>query len=207
VNLSSKQFTRPDLIDQIIQTLQHTGLDPRFLKLEITESVIMENVGTAISMLQQLRALGVESCIDDFGTGYSSLSYLHHLPMETLKIDRSFVGRMVRNDENIEIVRTIVTLARSLGMEVVAEGVETIEQLGQLRLLRCDAGQGYLFSKPTDAKAAEALIAEKFQWQGSGRVEGIHQQEALQRSAAEYDANSRSAKPALLPRAAGASRR
>ncbi|HEX8473336.1 MAG TPA: EAL domain-containing protein [Pyrinomonadaceae bacterium] len=160
VNLSGKQFTQPDLIEQVRVTLESTKLDPRSLKLEITESVVMENIDTATEMLRQLRALGVQLSIDDFGTGYSSLSYLHRFPIDTLKIDRSFVMRMVDNSENIEIVRTIVMLAQILGMDVVAEGVETKEQLALLRKLGCENGQGYFFSKPTGVGGAEKIIAD-----------------------------------------------
>jgi EAL domain-containing protein (putative c-di-GMP-specific phosphodiesterase class I) len=111
-------------------------------------------------MLRELRALGVQLSIDDFGTGYSSLSYLHRFPIDTLKIDRSFVTRMVDNSENIEIVRTIVMLAQILGMDVVAEGVETKEQLALLRKLGCENGQGYFFSKPASVSGAEQIIAQ-----------------------------------------------
>jgi EAL domain-containing protein (putative c-di-GMP-specific phosphodiesterase class I) len=120
---------------------------------------VMENIEAAVEMLESLRSLGVEVSIDDFGTGYSSLSYLHRLPIDTLKVDRSFVSRMANNNENTEIVRTIVTLAQSLDMKVVAEGVETSEQLAQLQILRCEGGQGFLFSRPLDAEAASALLA------------------------------------------------
>ncbi|HVF57372.1 MAG TPA: EAL domain-containing protein [Pyrinomonadaceae bacterium] len=158
VNLSSKQFTQPNLIEQVRVILERTRLDPRSLKLEITESAVMENIDTTTEMLRQLRALGVQLSIDDFGTGYSSLSYLHRFPIDTLKIDRSFVTRMVDNSENIEIVRTIVMLAQILGMDVVAEGVETKEQLGLLRKLGCENGQGYYFSRPTSVTEAEKII-------------------------------------------------
>ncbi len=161
VNLSGKQFIQPNLIGQIKKTLDETDFDPRWLRLEITESVVMENAEAATSMLHQLRDLGAHLSIDDFGTGYSSLSYLHRFPVTTLKIDRSFIGRMGEGDENSEIVRTIMTLANNLGMEVVAEGVETEEQLAQLRMLKCEYGQGYLFSRPVNAEAAEMLILEK----------------------------------------------
>ena len=116
-------------------------------------------------MLKQLRALGVELSIDDFGTGYSSLSYLHRLPINTLKIDRSFVGRMIENKENSEIVRTILILARNLGMDAVAEGVETEDQFAQLKALNCEYGQGYLLSRPLGVEAVEAFLvnAEKYQ--------------------------------------------
>ena len=159
VNLSGKQFQQPDLLEQITSILRESGLAPCSLKMEITESLLMENIEAACATLEQLRELGVEVSIDDFGTGYSSLSYLHRLPIDTLKIDRSFVGRMALNDENIEIVRTIVTLAQSLEMAVVAEGIETKEQLAQLRALKCDGGQGYLFSQPLAADAARQFLA------------------------------------------------
>jgi diguanylate cyclase (GGDEF)-like protein/PAS domain S-box-containing protein len=158
VNLSSKQFTHSGLIEQIIQILQRTGISPRKLKLEITESVVMENVEVASQMLQQLRSLGIELSIDDFGTGYSSLSYLHRLPIDTLKIDRSFVSRIQENNENKEIVRTILLLAQNLGMGVIAEGVETKEQVEILRELNCGHAQGYFFSKPVDSESAGKLI-------------------------------------------------
>jgi diguanylate cyclase (GGDEF)-like protein len=160
VNLSGKQLTQTDLIQQIQNTLLQTGLNPTFLRLEITESVVMENAELATTTLLQLRKLGVHLSIDDFGTGYSSLSYLHRFPVNTLKIDRSFIGRMAKGDENSEIVRTICTLANNLGMEVVAEGVETREQLELLRSLKCEYGQGYLFSRPVDAEAATILVLE-----------------------------------------------
>ncbi|HWW74476.1 MAG TPA: EAL domain-containing protein, partial [Pyrinomonadaceae bacterium] len=131
-----------------------------------------ENIDTAIDMLAQLRALGVGLSIDDFGTGYSSLSYLHRFPIDTLKIDRSFVTQMTNNNENAEIVRTIVTLARSLDMAVIAEGVETGEQLRQLGDLGCDYGQGYLFSRPVGgAQALELLAGSEFTDLTSNREE------------------------------------
>jgi EAL domain-containing protein (putative c-di-GMP-specific phosphodiesterase class I) len=163
VNLSGRQFSQPDLIEQISLALRESGLKSANLKLEITESMVMENFDTATDMLTQLRILGVQLAIDDFGTGYSSLSYLHRFPIDTLKIDRSFVTQMTDNSENAEIVRTIVTLARSLDMAVVAEGVETVDQLRQLGELGCDYGQGYLFSRPIGAaRAAELLTEEQF---------------------------------------------
>lgn len=164
VNLSSKQFSHPDLIKCISQTLQETSLDARSLKLEITESAIMENSESATAMMKQLRDLEVELHIDDFGTGYSSLSYLHRFPVDVLKIDRSFISRMNISDQKAEIVRTIATLARNLGIEATAEGVETAEQMAQLRLLQCKYGQGYFFSKPIDNSAAGAMLAQDLQW-------------------------------------------
>jgi diguanylate cyclase (GGDEF)-like protein/PAS domain S-box-containing protein len=159
VNLSSKQFLQPDLVDRITQMLLKTGFDPRSLKLEITESVVMENAGEATARIGQLRDLGVELYMDDFGTGYSSLSYLHRFPVDTLKIDRSFINWMSARDEDSEIVRTIVELAHNLHMEVIAEGVETEEQLSHLKALQCEYGQGYYFSRPVDAESAGGLIA------------------------------------------------
>ena len=158
VNLSGKQFTQRHLVELIERTLAETGLAPQCLKLEITETAVMENAETARAMLKRLRDIGVQLGIDDFGTGYSSLSYLHRFPVNTLKVDRSFVGRMDEADEYREIVRTIVSLAHTLGMSVVAEGVETRGQCAQLAALRCEYSQGYLFSRPLPAdKAAEYL--------------------------------------------------
>jgi diguanylate cyclase (GGDEF)-like protein/PAS domain S-box-containing protein len=162
VNLSGKQFKQSGLVEYIKQTLQETNLAAASLRLEITESVVMENAEIATAMLRQLRSLGVQLSIDDFGTGYSSLSYLHRLPVNNLKIDRSFVSQMRPGNENSEIVRTIITLARNLGMEVVAEGIETEEQLAQLKALACDYGQGYLLSKPVTAETATALLQSNF---------------------------------------------
>jgi diguanylate cyclase (GGDEF)-like protein/PAS domain S-box-containing protein len=162
VNLSSKQFSQNTLISTFAAILQETGVKPQTVKLEITESVVMENIDTATDMLRQLRSLGVKLAIDDFGTGYSSLSYLHRFPIDTLKIDRSFVTRMSENNENTEIVRTIVVLAQNLGMDVVAEGVETNEQLVLLQKLGCENGQGYFFSKPVNSDGAEKIIVETY---------------------------------------------
>jgi diguanylate cyclase (GGDEF)-like protein len=165
VNLSGKQFTEPDLVEQIKRILRETRLEPGCLKLEITESVVMENAEEAIAMLVQLKALGVRLSIDDFGTGYSSLSYLHRFPIDTLKIDRSFVNQIGAVGDHAEIVRTVKTLASNMGMDVVAEGVETLEQLRRLAELECEYGQGYLFSRPIDTEAAEALLASSPRWQ------------------------------------------
>jgi diguanylate cyclase (GGDEF)-like protein/PAS domain S-box-containing protein len=162
VNLSAKQFMQPDLMKQVKDALSETGLAPQCLKLEITESVVMENIEMTTDMLRQLREFGVESSIDDFGTGYSSLSYLHRFPSSTLKIDRSFVSRMNDHSENAEIVRTIIMLARNLGMSVIAEGIETKAQLEQLRAMTCEQGQGYYFAKALSSKDAFSLIEGEF---------------------------------------------
>jgi len=157
VNVSGKQFSSY-LPKQVSQILQETGLDPRQLKLEITETLLMENAEYAVIHLAQLQGLGVQLAIDDFGTGYSSLSYLYRFPIDTLKIDRSFISRLDSDGEQLAIVRTIIMLAWNLGMEVVAEGVETSKQLAQLRALRCEYAQGYLFAKPLDTLTAEQFI-------------------------------------------------
>jgi diguanylate cyclase (GGDEF)-like protein/PAS domain S-box-containing protein len=170
VNLSAKQLAQPDLIEQIEKILEETGLDPHSLKLEITESVIMDNVEEVTAVLLQLRDRGIQLGIDDFGTGYSSLSYLHRFPIMALKVDRSFVSRMGDDQENLEIVRTIVTLAHNLKMDVVAEGVETAEQLAQLRALGCELGQGYLFSKPVNCEVAESLLQRETGWWSNSNV-------------------------------------
>jgi EAL domain-containing protein (putative c-di-GMP-specific phosphodiesterase class I) len=179
VNLSGKQFLQPNLIGCVKQILHETDLDPRCLKLEITESIMMENAEAASAMLVQLRGLGVQLSIDDFGTGYSSLSYLHRFPVNTLKIDRSFVMRMGDAGENSEIVRTILTLATNLGMDVIAEGVETKGQLAQLKAMGCPYGQGYLFSRPVDAAGAEALI-------GAGDAHTSHPARLRQEEAEQF---------------------
>ncbi len=164
VNLSGKQFAQPNLIEVIKRTLDQTHLDPACLKLEITESVVMDEVELAIEMLSQMKALNLKLGIDDFGTGYSSLSYLHRFPTDTLKVDRSFVMRMGEGDENSAIVKTIIALAHNLKMDVIAEGVETPEQLAKLRSLGCECGQGYFFAKPLPAEQIEALLKSDPTW-------------------------------------------
>lgn len=162
VNLSSKQFT-PQLVEQIRQTLEETGLEAKYLKLEITESVLMSHAESAIATLTQLKQLGVQLAIDDFGTGYSSLSYLHRFPIDTLKIDRSFIQKVDVDGEQLAIVRTIITLAWNLGMEVVAEGIETTKQLAQLRSLHCEYAQGFLFSPARDIESIETLLLHELE--------------------------------------------
>lgn len=162
VNISGKQFSQPNLVEQIQNTLQQTGLDPHSLKLEITESRFMENVDSTVAMLLELQALGIQLSMDDFGTGYSSLSYLNRFPINTLKIDRSFISSVDTDAEKLEIIRTVVMLAWNLGMDVVAEGVETAEQFAQLKILKCESGQGYFFSKPLNSTTAQNLIATEF---------------------------------------------
>jgi diguanylate cyclase (GGDEF)-like protein len=161
VNLSGVQLKQVNLLNRIEEILQQTGIPSYCLKLEITESCILETVSREEKMLKQLKALGILLCIDDFGTGYSSLSRLHEFPIDTLKIDRSFVSRIGADNSGVEIIQTIVTLARSRGMDIVAEGIETPTQLQKLGELGCELGQGYLFSQPVDSfKATELLGLE-----------------------------------------------
>lgn len=157
VNLSSRQLEMPDLIPQIRNILDETGLPPGCVKLEITESVVMNNAEEACKAIAALRDMGIRVSIDDFGTGYSSLSYLHKFRIDTLKIDRSFVNR-IGDGESSEIVQTIVNLASNLGMEVIAEGVETTEQLDFLRTINCNYGQGYFYSRPVDNLMATEMV-------------------------------------------------
>ena len=164
VNLSTIQLQQLELLPQIKSILQETGLDSRYLKLEITESGIMENTEATTELLEQLKASGIQLSIDDFGTGYSSLWRLQHLPVDTLKIDQSFIRQTTNNDETWEIIQIIITLAHKLRMTVVAEGIEKEEQLEKIKHLQCDYGQGYLFSKPLDASDATALLAEDPEW-------------------------------------------
>ena len=158
VNLSSKQFMQPDIVDQIKGALGEAKLDPNCLRLEMTESALMENAETVFPRLTELQSLNVQLHMDDFGTGYSSLSYLHKLPIDTLKIDRSFVMELGIRDEVFEIVKTIITLAHNLNMQVVAEGVETPEQVTMLQGLGCEYAQGFHFSKPVDGVAVSDLL-------------------------------------------------
>jgi diguanylate cyclase (GGDEF)-like protein len=174
VNLSGKQLTQADLIEKVEEVLSESGISPWQLKLEITETVVMENAELAAVTLARLRGLGVRLSIDDFGTGYSSLSYLNRFPVDTLKVDRSFITRMSQGDENLEIVKTIVTLAGNLGMQVIAEGVETEDQLQQLRRLKCQYAQGYLFSKPMAPSDADTFIlSEKERLQSNSPPVGL----------------------------------
>jgi diguanylate cyclase (GGDEF)-like protein len=159
VNLSSRQFSQPNLPEQIQGILEETNLNPGSLKLEITESAIMENTESAMAMLMQIKALGVQLSVDDFGTGYSSLGYLYRFPMDVLKIDQSFVSRIDVDGEKLELVRTITTLAWNLGMDVIAEGVETAKQLAQLKALKCEYGQGHLFAPAMSVANMETFLS------------------------------------------------
>jgi diguanylate cyclase (GGDEF)-like protein/PAS domain S-box-containing protein len=158
VNVSARQFQAPDLVGTVASVLERTGFNPTSLKLELTESMMMHDVERTILRLHELKKLSVQLAIDDFGTGYSSLAYLRQFPITVLKIDRTFVKRLGMDPQDDAIVRSIVTLSRDLGMEVVAEGIETVEQLATLRALDCDYGQGYHFSRPLPSAQAEALV-------------------------------------------------
>ncbi|HSY41564.1 MAG TPA: EAL domain-containing protein, partial [Polyangia bacterium] len=158
VNVSSHQIAQAGLVAAVARVLRATGLDPACLTLEITESALMHNLSVGAGVLQRLHAMSVGLHLDDFGTGYSSLAYLHSFPIQALKVDRSFVNRMDREPPEAAIVKAIVSLAHDLGMEVVAEGIETRAQVAALRGLRCGRGQGFLFSKPLPAEDAERLL-------------------------------------------------
>jgi EAL domain-containing protein (putative c-di-GMP-specific phosphodiesterase class I) len=164
VNLSVKQFSQPDLIDQIRSALETTGASPASLRLEITESAIIDKGRVAISILSRIRELGVQVYLDDFGTGYSSLSYLHGLPIDAIKIDRAFVSSMDTDDKNLQLVRTILTLAQIVGVRAEAEGISTAEQLRELRALNCEQGQGYLFSAPIPREAVDEVLLANPVW-------------------------------------------
>jgi diguanylate cyclase (GGDEF)-like protein len=158
VNLSVRQFRHPRLAEDIVRALQEAELDPACLKLEITESVVTEEGDAAVKTLWELKNLGVHLAVDDFGTGYSSLNYLLRFPVDTLKIDRAFVSGLGTDDQSVAIVRSVIDLARSLNLAVTGEGIETLEQLGQLRELGCQQGQGYLFAQPLTSDAIVALL-------------------------------------------------
>jgi diguanylate cyclase (GGDEF)-like protein len=159
VNLSAKHFTKSNLVEQIDLILQETQLDCHSLNLEITESAIIQNETDASRILEQLKERQIKLTLDDFGTGFSSLSYLHRFPIDAIKIDRSFVSERGETIANLEIVRSVLNLAHSLGIEAIAEGIETAQQLAQLKELGCEYGQGYFFFKPLDAKKAEQVFA------------------------------------------------
>lgn len=162
VNLSAKQLMHPSLTSQIRKTLKEIKLKPKYLKLEVTESMVMEHSDIAFSVLSDLQNLGVSLSTDDFGTGYSSLSYLHQFPFDRLKIDRSFISKMDEDVKSEAIVRTILMLGQNLEIEVTAEGIENEQQLWQLRSLGCRRGQGYLYSKPVNAELAKDLLHKEF---------------------------------------------
>jgi EAL domain-containing protein (putative c-di-GMP-specific phosphodiesterase class I) len=158
VNLSGRQLARPDLTDVVEEALSLSGLSPSALCMEITESVLMDDIDMAVTALKSLKAIGVEIAVDDFGTGYSSLAHLRRFPVDILKIDHSFVNGLGRNPEDAAIVRAVLALARTLDLAVVAEGVERPEQLRELRALGCERAQGHLFSAPLSEEAFADLL-------------------------------------------------
>ena len=164
VNISGKQLLHTNLVEQIEQMLLETRLNPSCLKLEITETLFMENFSIATSILHKLSQLGIELSIDDFGTGYSSLGRLENLPIDTLKIDRCFVMEIDESSKKLAMVKAISNLAHSLKINTVVEGIETSSQLAKIRSLNCQEGQGYYFAKPLDASSAAALLTNQFHW-------------------------------------------
>jgi EAL domain-containing protein (putative c-di-GMP-specific phosphodiesterase class I) len=169
VNLSARQFQQPQLVDDIVGILNATGLDAHHLKLEITESVLMDDADASLKTMQTLKRLGIRLAIDDFGTGYSSLSYLQRFPVDTLKIDRSFVKTLGRDPQSRAIVQSVMVLAKTLGLHVTGEGIETPAQEADLKSLGCDQGQGFLFSRPVPADTLEALLSGR----GFGQTERL----------------------------------
>jgi len=158
VNVSAVEFRNENFLHNLLETLTETGLDPRYLELEVTESVLMKNAERAASILQSLRGKGVRVAIDDFGTGYSSLSYLRKFPLDALKIDQSFVHQIAASSDGKTIVSAIISMGRSLNLRVVAEGVETAEHLSFLQDHKCDEAQGYYFSRPVPAEQFAILL-------------------------------------------------
>jgi EAL domain-containing protein (putative c-di-GMP-specific phosphodiesterase class I) len=158
VNVSARELGEPDLVEQVLGVLARSGLPAASLVLEVTESLMMADVGQAAAVLEQLRTAGVKVAIDDFGTGYSSLSYLEDLTVDYLKIDKSFVDRMTAGRGEFVVIESILHLGHALGLAVVAEGVEHDSQLEQLRAMECDYAQGYLFARPLPADELEVLL-------------------------------------------------
>ena len=167
VNMSGKLFMKSNMVDELLGILEETGLEPRDLRIEVTENVVMDHADLAIRNLMELRALGIQLSIDDFGTGYSSLSYLQRFHYDQLKIDRSFVSQLSSRGDSRAIVETILNLANSLGIGVVAEGIETADQVDHLRKMQCPHGQGFWFSRPLNAVAAEELMASSPTWENA----------------------------------------
>jgi EAL domain-containing protein (putative c-di-GMP-specific phosphodiesterase class I) len=159
VNFSPRQLSHPRAVETVVETLERTGLAPDLLCVEITESALVEDAASTLSTLNQLKEIGVRLALDDFGTGYSSLTYVRRFPIDTLKIDRSFIDGIVGSTEDEAIVTAVLSMGRALGVHVVAEGVETEEQAARLRTLGCKLAQGYLFSRPIAPNAVRALLA------------------------------------------------
>jgi EAL domain-containing protein (putative c-di-GMP-specific phosphodiesterase class I) len=160
VNLSAEQLDRDEIVDHVYEALSSSGLDPDLLVLELTERTLMRDIDTTVGRLVRLKRFGLRIAVDDFGTGYSSLAYLRQLPIDVLKIDKSFVDGVAETRASAALVHTQVQLARTMGFETIAEGIETEEQLAQLRYQRVDRGQGFLFARPLDAEAALAYARD-----------------------------------------------
>jgi EAL domain-containing protein (putative c-di-GMP-specific phosphodiesterase class I) len=167
VNLSPRQFQQPNLVARVARALREAGLAPAWLKLEITEGVIMQDVEATIKTLWQLKELGVQLAIDDFGTGYSSLAYLKRLPLDILKIDRAFINGIGQDSEDTAIVRAIIAMAKSLNLSITGEGIETAEQAALLREWACDKGHGYYFARPLSKAALTEVLRKHDQIGGS----------------------------------------
>lgn len=165
VNLSVRQFQHPELVEDIARALRETGFDPRHLKLEITESIGIEDVGFTNATLRKLKELGIHIALDDFGTGYSGLSYIKRYPIDSLKLDRSFIAGLGKDPEDTAIINAVIGFAQALDLSVTGEGIETVEQLMELRRLGCDRGQGYYFARPLEGHAIGALLADPMAWQ------------------------------------------
>ena len=168
VNMSARQFQHPTFISDVGHILKDTNLDPRWLELELTESSIMKDPEAAIEKLHELKLMGVKVAVDDFGTGYSSLNYLKRFPIDTLKIDKTFVSDVCKDPHDTAIVRAIINLGHALDLTVIAEGVETKEQLQYLSALECDVVQGFLFSKALPAASFEELLVEQARYASGG---------------------------------------
>jgi EAL domain-containing protein (putative c-di-GMP-specific phosphodiesterase class I) len=159
VNISALQLKEPGFADLVERVIRETKIKPETLELELTETILMDRTKAIVDELLRLRSFGVHISIDDFGTGYSSLNYLQNLPIDTLKIDRSFIDKLAANGDQKKIVETIVMLGDNLGLDVIAEGIETAEQLAKLLAINCRRGQGYFFSKPMEGKAVRSLLS------------------------------------------------
>jgi diguanylate cyclase (GGDEF)-like protein len=164
VNLSVREFGQPDLVKAVASILEETGLPPKALRIEITESAIIGQKHPAIETVEQLRALGVAIHLDDFGTGYSALSYLHRLPLDAVKVDRAFTSSIDQEERPLHVVKAIISLAHAIGLEVVAEGVTNLRQLELLRDMGCDLAQGFIFSRPCNIEELETLLLSAPRW-------------------------------------------
>jgi EAL domain-containing protein (putative c-di-GMP-specific phosphodiesterase class I) len=161
VNVSARQFRQDNLVRTVAEVLEETGLAPRYLELELTESMVMHDAAQLVAMLGELKRIGVQISLDDFGTGYSSLSYLKRFPVDRLKVDRSFVEHLATDNDDATIVRAIITLGHNLGLKVVAEGVELPEQVDFLRHNQCDEAQGFIYCRPIESTDLAAKLSSQ----------------------------------------------